>query len=707
VAGAGHSFIIAAAQASRARPSARIKVREPTARGTGSVAAVSSRFLYSRWDGSQTGFDFDADDVLGEVTDDLLYHGDLAAALRRLMQQGFRDRNGEQVEGLRNLLERLRAARRERLEERDLGGAYEDIAQRLREVIEADAEAIDGFEQEAVDSGDARRQELTTEVARQRREALAGLPPDLAGQVKALQQHDFTSDEARNRFDELLDELRKEMTDAWFKGMAGAMADPDPEQMARIKDMLAALNEMLAQRAAGEEPDFDAFMARFGDMFPENPRTLDELLEALARRMAAMGSMLASMTPEQRAQLQGLSDALLDDLDLRWQMDQLGANLRSLFPDAGWGRRYQFEGADPLGFAEAAGLMDELGDLDQLEQLLTRASSPGALGDVDLERARQLLGDEAAQSLERMGELVEMLTEAGLIEQREGRLELTPRGLRRIGRNALQDIFRTLDPHKLGRHQTDRTGTGHERSDETKPYEFGDPFNLHIERTLRNALTRQGGGTPVSLTPDDFEVERTEHLVRASTVLMVDLSLSMPMRDNFLPAKKVAMALHHLISTQYPRDFLGLVGFSEVARPIAAHELPEVSWDFVYGTNMQHGFMLARKMLAGRGGTRQIIMVTDGEPTAHLTAAGDPVFHYPPVQETIDATLTEVLRATREGIRINTFMLDATPYLQRFIERLTQLNRGRAFFTTPETLGDYVLVDFIEQRRRMSRRRAS
>ncbi|QYG91343.1 hypothetical protein HC251_02090 [Iamia sp. SCSIO 61187] len=667
---------------------------------------MTSRFRYSRWDGTQTGFEFDADDVLGEVTDDLLYHGDLSAALRRLMQQGFTDRNGEEVQGVRDLLERLREARRERLESADLGGAYEDIAQRLREVIEQDAEAIDAFEQEARDSGDARRQELTEQVAQQRRDDLAGLPPDLAGQVRALQEHDFTSDEARDAFDQLLDDLRKEMVESWFKGMSEAMADPDPEAMARVKDMFAALNEMLEQRAAGREPDFASFMERFGDMFPENPTNLDELLEAMARRMAAMQSMLASMTPEQRSQLQQLSDALMEDMDLRWQLDQLGANLRQLFPDAGWGRRYDFSGTDPLSFAEAAGLMDELGDLDQLEQLLTRASSPGALGDVDLDRARQLLGDEAAQSLERMGELVEMLTEAGLIEQREGRLELTPNGLRRIGRNALRDIFAKLDPTRLGRHETDRNGSGHERADETKAYEFGDPFNLHIERTIRNALGRQGGGTPVRLTPDDFEVERTEHTTRASTVLMIDLSLSMPMRDNFLPAKKVAMALHHLITTQYPRDFIGLVGFSEVARPIVAHELPEVSWDFVYGTNMQHGFMLARKMLSGRGGTKQIIMVTDGEPTAHLTERGDPVFHYPPVQETIDATLTEVLRATREGIRINTFMLDATPYLQRFIERLTELNRGRAFFTTPETLGDYVLVDFIEQRRNMSRRRA-
>ena len=140
------------------------------------------------------------------------------------------------------------------------------------------------------------------------------------------------------------------------------------------------------------------------------------------------------------------------------------------------------------------------------------------------------------------------------------------------------------------------------------------------------------------------------------------------------------------------------MGFSEVARELRPEQLPEVSWDFVYGTNMQHAFLLSRQMLARQTGTKQIIMITDGEPTAHITG-GQVFFHYPPVQETIDKTLAEVYRCTREGIRINTFMLDATPYLKTFVEKLTQMNRGRAFFTTPETLGDYVLVDFIEQKR--------
>ncbi len=353
--------------------------------------------------------------------------------------------------------------------------------------------------------------------------------------------------------------------------------------------------------------------------------------------------------------------------------------------------------------------MGELGDLDQLENLLRGATNPGALAEVDLDRARELLGDDVANSLERLAELSKMLEDAGLVENKEGRLELTPAGIRRLGQNALAELFKKLSKDMMGGHQVDRLGVGHERTYDTKPYEWGDPFNLQIERTLRNAVRRRSAdgitSGPMRLLPDDFEIEQTEQTVRSATVLMLDLSLSMPMRDNFLPAKKVAMALHALISMQYPRDFLGIVGFSEVARELQAAQLPEVSWDFVYGTNMQHGFVLARRMLARQTGTKQIIMITDGEPTAHINRYGSPEFHYPPTRETVDATLLEVSRCTREQIRINTFMLDADRGLKLFVERMTELNRGRAFFTTPQTLGDFVLVDFIEQKRAMLRGR--
>jgi len=662
------------------------------------------RFRYSPWDGTQVGYELDALDVMEQLTDDLLYHGDLNSALRRMMQQGFEDRNGEQIQGLREMLDKLRERRQETLDRYDLGGVYEDIAQQLREVVQQERDELQRQVDQARESGDQRRQELTEETAAGKNLDLDMLPPDLAGQVKGLEQYDFASPEAAQRFSELMDQLREQLMQQAVNQMSGAMQNMSPEDMARMKDMLAELNQMLEQRARGEEPDFDGFMERHGDFFPENPQNLDELLEVMARRMQAMQAMMNSMTPEQRAQLQQLSDQLLEDMDLRWQMDQLGENLRDAFPDMGWDAGYDFKGQDPLDMAQAASLMSELGDLDQLEQLMRGASNPGALAEADIDRARELLGDQAAASLERMAEITRMLTEAGLIEQREGRLELTPKGMRRLGQNALAELFKKLDRDRMGRHELEKNGAGHERNYQTKPYEWGDPFNLHIEKTIRNAIIR-GETAPVRLKPEDFEIEETEHVVRSSTVLMLDLSLSMPMRDNFLPAKKVAMALYSLISMQYPRDYLGIVGFSEVARILTAQQLPEVSWDFVYGTNMQHGFQLARQLLSRQSGTKQIIMITDGEPTAHINAHGEPEFHYPPVRETVDATLMEVARCTKDGIRINTFMLDPDRSLQHFIEKLTQMNQGRAFFTTPQTLGDYVLVDFIEQKREMLRAR--
>ncbi len=661
---------------------------------------MSPRARYSRWDGTQAGFDLDAEAAMAELADDLVHHGDANAALRRLLQSGFRDRSGQEVQGLRELLERLRQRRRERLEERDLGGVYADIAERLREVVDLERAGIDALEQAARASGDQRRQEVVSEAAAERRLQLDLLPPDLAGQVRELSGYDFASPEARERFEGLVDELRRQLAQSWFDQMAGAMGSVSPQELARTKDMLAELNAMLEQRARGEDPDFAGFMSRYGDFFPENPGTLDELLELMARRMAATQAMLNSMTPEQRAQLQALSDQLMSDMDLRWQMDQLGTNLRQAFPEAGWDRQYDFGGTDPLSWGEAAEVLGELGDLDQLEQLMRGAASPGALAEVDLERARSLLGDDAATSLERLAEVARMLADSGYVEQREGRLALTPRAIRSIGRHALGELFERLSRDALGRHPVARLGVGHERSYESKAYEFGDPFNLDIHRTVRNAVLRSGRGTPVRLQADDFEVEQTELATRAATVVMLDVSLSMAMRDNFLAAKKVAMALHALISSQFPRDFLGMVSFGRMARELRPEQLPEVSWDFEYGTNIQHGLALARRMLARERGTKQVVMITDGEPTAHLEPGmAEAFFQYPPVRATVDATLAEVNRCTREGIRINTFMLDATDHLQRFVEHVTRLNRGRAFFTTPETLGDYVLVDFIEQKR--------
>jgi uncharacterized protein with von Willebrand factor type A (vWA) domain len=679
------------------------------------VESVSLRYTYSRWDGTQRGFEPEADDVLAAITDDLIEHGDVNAALRRLMNDGLRAADGEGIAGLRELLRRLREARRERLERFDLGGVYDEITRELADIVDEERHAIDLAEIEerraAERHGDGARADEAARRAEQQRLELDLLPDDLAGKVTALQQHGFVSEEAQRRFEALLDRLRSRLATQAFEQMSGSMQSMSPQSQARLKEMLADLNEMLARHRRGEDPRFDDFMARHGEFFPEHPRTLDELLEALARRAAAMQALLNSMTPDQRDELFRLSQALLDDADLRDQLSQLGEQLRALVPGGGWDASYDFSGTDALGLGGALDTMVDLGDLDRLESLLRGVTSPAALAEVDAERVGELLGDDAMRSLQRLAELTRRLAEAGLIEHTESGLRLTPRGIRQIGSNALVDVFRRLTKDQIGQHQTVRTGYGHERTPDSKRYEFGDPFRLDLQRTIRNALVRRAtdevgprAGTPVGLVPDDFEIERTEHLTRSSTVLMLDLSMSMPMEGRFVPAKKVAMALQALIASQFPRDYLGVVVFSETARVIRAAEIPEASWDYVYGTNMHHALTLARQLLSRQHGSKQIIMVTDGEPTAHVLPDGEVYFHYPPVRETIEATLREVVRCTNAGIRINTFMLGATQSLKAFVERISQINRGRAFFATPENLGDYVLVDYIEQRRTMTRR---
>ena len=317
----------------------------------------------------------------------------------------------------------------------------------------------------------------------------------------------------------------------------------------------SALNEMIEKRNNGQDPGFEKFMDEFGDFFPDNPQTLDELLENMARQMQAAQQMMNSLSPEQRQQLQELSQQLLGDMDLQSEMSQLSQNLQSMFPQMGWDQGYDFNGQEQMGMQQAMDAMTELGDLQQMEGMLRQATNPAQLAEVDLEKVRNSLGEEAANSLEKLAELTKMLEDAGLVNRKEGKLELTPRGLRAIGNNSLKELFSTLSKDKFGQHKMNKDGSGHERSYNSKAYEFGDPFRLDLNQTIRNALRRQGGGTPVHLTPEDFEIEQTEHNTRAATVLMIDLSMSMPMRGNFVPAKKVAMALHSLMSSQFPRDF--------------------------------------------------------------------------------------------------------------------------------------------------------
>jgi uncharacterized protein with von Willebrand factor type A (vWA) domain len=662
---------------------------------------VTARYDYSGWDGTQDFTDLDPDDLLAGLTDDLLAGGDLDDALRRLLRSGMRTSDGEQIPGLRDLLDQLRRRRADMLAEGDPDGRMAEIGAKLDEIESDERAAIDELEDEARTSGDERRAEVTGDVATERRMALDLQPGDPAGRIQSLQQYDFVSSEARERFEELVEELRREMADTFFEGASDALSNMSPESMARMRDAYDALNQMLEQREAGEEidPSFEDFMEQYGDMFPGDPQSLDELLAQLAERMAAAQAVWNSMSPEQRAQLRGLMEAVLEDMDLRWQVDRLARNLQLAAPEAGWGRSYGFEGEGPMSISRATDLASQLGQLDSMEDLLQSASTPAALSEIDLDQVRAHMGEDAARALDRLAKLTKSLADQGLIEQHGGRTELTPRGVRRLGQKALADLFGQLNKDRIGDHSQTSVGSGHDREETTKTYEYGDPLNLHLSTTVHNAVRRGGSGVPVRLLPEDFEVVESEALARSATVLLVDLSMSMPMRDNFVPAKRMAMALETLISSRFPRDYLGIVGFSEVAREIRPDELPTAMWDYVYGTNLQHALALSRRMLAHQHGTKQIIVVTDGEPTAHIDDRGEVFFNYPPVPETLQRTMAEVIRCTRAGIIINCFALDLERTHYPFVEQIARVNGGRTFYTTPDALGGYVLVDFLKHRR--------
>ncbi|MGH8979754.1 MAG: hypothetical protein ACRDWE_01855 [Acidimicrobiales bacterium] len=661
---------------------------------------MTARYDYSAWDGTQDFGDLDPDATLAELTDELLAGGDLGAAMRRLLRTGMRTPSGERVMGAREMLERMRRRRAELLSRGDPDGRLARVARALDDIVREERRGIDALEDAARRSGDARREALTANTAAERRIALDLLPDDVANKVRALTQYDFTSPEAHARFDELVEQLRKEVADAYFSDMAGAMSGADPAQLERVRAAFDRLNRMIEQRERGAplDPSFESFMEEFGDLFP-GAGSLDELLAQLADRMAAAETMWRSMSTAQRSELRALAESLLEDLDLRWQVERLSQNLRRAVPGADWQGKHRFSGDAPIGLGEATDLAEQASAIERSEDVLRAAASPSALGEIDLDEVRELVGEDVARSLERLARIARDLEEAGLIEHRGERAELTARGVRRLGQRALGDLFSQLRRDHLGDHQASTAGSGHDREETTKPYEFGDPFTLDLGRTVHNAVRRSGSGLPVRLDAADFEIVETEALSRAATVLAVDLSMSMPMRDNFVPAKKMALALHALISTRFPRDYLGIVGFSEVAREIKAEELPTAMWDYVYGTNLQHALLIARTMLAHQHGTKQIIVVTDGEPTAHIEPDGEVFFNYPPDPETLRRTMAEVVRCTRMGITINVFALDVERTQFPFVEQIARVNGGRTFCTSPDALGSYVLVDFLRHRR--------
>jgi uncharacterized protein with von Willebrand factor type A (vWA) domain len=653
--------------------------------------------------------------------------GDLQHALRSLLQRGMRDPLGQRLQGLRQLLQQLRQQRRQMLDHYNLASAFDDIQKRLQEIVPLEKETVerrldeairqlegresplrafkDALKDAGVEQGQPDRQfaQMLKDIAQKRKDFLENLPEDVGGQVKELQNYEFMDPEAGRKFQELMQMLKQAMMDSFFKDLSGQIAGLTPQEMQRLKEMVRELNQMLSEKMAGGQPDLQQFMQKYGDMFPDKsgPESLDELVGQMQRQISVMQSLLDSLPADMRRQLQDLLMEKIGDPELQHDLHELAVNLDILYPMHDLGNRYPFRGDEELDLLEALRLMDRLEGLDELERQLERIQYGGNLDDIDEDELRELLGEEAHETFRQLKQFLEVLEEAGYIRRKEAAWELTPRAIRKIGQKALGEIYVQLKKGDHGKHPLRERGSGGERTDETKRYEFGDHFDLHLGQTMMNAVFRQGPHLPLRLDKDDFEVYRSEQLTQTATVMMLDLSWSMAVRGSFQAAKKVALALNNLIRSQFPRDTLYILGFSAYARELTAEQLPYLRWDeSVLGTNMHHALMLAQRLLARhKVGTRQVIMISDGEPTAHLEH-GRSYFAYPPSPITIRETLREVRRATRKGIIINTFMLDRNYYLKEFVNKIARINEGRVFYTTPDRLGQYVVVDYVAQKRK-------
>jgi uncharacterized protein with von Willebrand factor type A (vWA) domain len=712
------------------------------------------RYRYSAWDGSQDAFHPAPEDVLDSLADYLLQGGDLQKALRMLMQRGMTDRQSRVMPGLQDVLNRLRAMKEQQLQQYDPNRVLDDLRRQLdaivareRQALEAQLQAtrqrLEGLEADTDPetaqqrANEARAVQEMEELVAERRAQLEALPRDVGETIRRLQRYDFLDQSARADFEALVQALQQQAMDTLLQSMVQRLQHMRPEDMQRMRHMLEDLNRLLEQREWGEEGDFSEFVHKYRDMFPHGmPESIDEFLEQLAHNMQAMQSLLNSLSDEKRQELQRLMQQAFGDEPLQQAMAELMQYLQAYMQQEGIGERFPWQGAEELPLQEALHLIERLQGLERLEDTLERVLWGADPQQIDDEQVRQLMGEEAHGQVQAIKDLAEQLQQKGYVRKSKDRLELTARGIRQIAQKAMLDIFASMRRDQFGKHGAVRRGASGQRLEETKAYVYGDPFDLHLARTVMNAVLRTAAQPPIHLAPQDFEVHGSEAVSRCSTVLLLDMSGSMERFSRFAAAKKVALALDALIRTQFPRDTLHIVGFFTYAQELKLEDLPYLTpkpfgfFPYMYSdmyhnpmgyldlqieaadaiagrvdvpqafTNIQAGLQVAAHLLTRQHAVnKQMILITDGEPTAHIRDRKI-CLEYPPSQRTLLETLKEVKRCTRHGITINTFMLGQDYYMERFVNELTKINRGRAFFTSPDNIGDYILVDYLTNRRK-------
>jgi uncharacterized protein with von Willebrand factor type A (vWA) domain len=650
-------------------------------------------YRYGAWRGGPDPLEppFDIRGALDDIGDDVLAGMSPRSALQRLMRMGSNGRDG-----LDALRQRARRRAKELRNSSRLDGTLDQVRALLDRALDAERSAL------FPDPGDA---------ARLAEDELAALPSDTSRAVRALADYQWRSPEAAAAYQQINDLLRSEVLDAQFAGMRDALANPNPEGMAAIKAMLADLNDMLDADARGEHTpeQFAEFMAKHGDFFPDNPQNLQELIDALAQRAAAAERLMNSLTAEQRAELSALMEQAMNQAGIADEMARLQGALRSARPDLHWSGRERMDGDQPMGYSDGTAALSELADLDELAELALQDYPGASLSDIDEELVERALGRQAVDDLDRLREIERELRRQGYLDQGGEGLELSPKALRRLGSTALRRVFAKLDSGGRGDHDVRDAGAAGEITGASREWRFGDEQPLDVVRTVRNAVLRGEGrdGSRIRLAPDDFEVVETERRSSAAVALLVDMSYSMELRGSWGEAKTTALALHSLVTMKYPQDAIEIIGFADYARTMTPRDLVNHDWQAVQGTNLQHALMMARRHLdRHRNAEPVILVITDGEPTAHLAADGFSEFSWPPSDETIAATLAEVERCTRRGATINVFMLDDEPRLVDFMHVVGRRNGGRVFLPKTGSLGEYVVADYLQTRGGRRSRRA-
>ncbi|HET6968626.1 MAG TPA: VWA domain-containing protein [Ornithinibacter sp.] len=628
----------------------------------------------------------DLRDALDAIGGDVMAGVSPERAMRELLRQGTASRVG-----LDELARQVAQRRRELLREHALGGTLDEVRRLLDEAVLAERKQL------ARDlDDDARFAEMRIE----------GLPPSAAAAVTELADYPWRSSDARERYEQIKDLLGRELLDQRFAGMKQALEHATREDRERVEEMLQDLNDLLAAHARGDDTteQFRDFMDRHGDFFPEQPETVDELVDALAARAAAAQRMLASMTPEQRAELAELSQQAFGSPGLMDQLSALDDALRALRPGEDWDGSEQFGGQEGLGLGDGTGVLQDIAQLDALADQLAQAHPGARMDDVDLDALARQVGDEAAVDARALAELERALRESGyLTRAADGTLRLSPRAMRELGRSLLRDVAGRLSTRQ-GARDVRAAGAAGEPSGATRPWEFGDTEPWDVTRTMTNALTRtaaDGAGRRDGIRLDirDVEVTETEARTRATVALLVDTSFSMAMDGRWVPMKRTALALHQLISTRFRGDHLELIAFGRHAEVMGVDQLTALDAMWAKGTNLHHALLLANRHFRRHPHEQPVLLVvTDGEPTSHLEPGGEVFFDYPPHPRTIAVTVRELDAAARLGAQTTFFRLGEDAGLARFVESMATRAGGRVVAPELGDLGAAVVGSYLGSR---------